>query len=242
MGMKSAYVSGVRGARRVAEKTGLLARLDRSKSRTGQYVRSLFAIYDGRDLARLDIPWWTYPAIDRVEAFLADRGDRCRVLEFGAGASTLWLARRCKEVHSVEHDIEFADQLAPLLEDHPNVTLHKVAAVRTHGVPAVPSQRRGHEHLDFAPYVAMADEIGGMFDLVVVDGRARVASLRAAVPHLAEDGVLVFDNANRKRYHPGIDGSGLSVEYLRGLAPSLPYPSTTALLTRAEGSVAWRTS
>lgn len=235
MGMKSAYVSGVRGARKVAEKTGLLARLDRSTSRTGQYLRSLFAIYDGRDLATLGVPWWTYPAIDRVEAVLAERGDRCRVLEFGAGASTLWLARRCKEVHSVEHDIEFADQLAPLLAEHPNVTLYKVAAVPARGVPRAASQRRGHEHLDFAPYVAMADEIGGTFDLVVVDGRAREASLRAALPHLAEDGLVVFDNANRRRYRQGIDGSGLTAEYLRGVAPSLPYPSTTALLSRVPG-------
>jgi len=235
MGLKSAYVSGVRGARQVAEKTGLLARLDRSTSRTGQYVRSLFAIYDGRDLATLGVPWWTYPAIDRVEAFLTGRGDRCRVLEFGAGASTLWLARRCKEVHSVEHDAEFADQLAPLLAEYPNVTVHKVAAIPAQGVPRAASQRRGYEHLDFTPYVAMADEIGGTFDLVVVDGRAREASLRAALPHLAEDGLVVFDNANRRRYRPGIDGSGLNVEYRRGMAPCLPYPSTTALLTRAKG-------
>ena len=235
MNTRSAYVSTMRKARTVADKVGLLDRLSRSNTRRAQYLRSMFAIYDARELATLDVPWWSYPAIDRVDAVLAGRGDRTRVLEFGAGASTAWLARRCREVHSVEHDLEFADEIAPLLAQYDNVTLHKVAVpTAVEGRPSVRSNRRGHEHLDFAPYVAMVEQIGGTFDLVVVDGRARVASLSAAVPHLADDGVVVFDNASRAEYKSGIAASGLHAEYLRGLAPSLPYPSTTALLTRKE--------
>jgi predicted O-methyltransferase YrrM len=235
MNTRSAYVSGMRKARTVADRVGLLDRLSRSDTRRAQYLRSMFAIYDARDLTTLDIPWWSYPAIDRVEAFLAARGDRTRVLEFGAGASTAWLAKRCREVHSIEHDIEFADEIGPLLAGYDNLTLHKVpVSPAVDGAPAVRSKRRGHEDLDFSPYVAMVEEIGGTFDLIVVDGRARVASLAAAVPHLADDGIVVFDNANRAEYKSGIAGSGLHAEFLRGLAPSLPYPSTTALLTRKE--------
>jgi hypothetical protein len=235
MSARSAYASAMRRARTVAARIGLLDRLSRSNTRRAQYLRSMFAIYDARDLTTLDIPWWSYPAIDRVEAFLAARGDRTRVLEFGTGASTAWLAKRCREVHSIEHDIEFADEIAPLLAGYDNLTVHKVAVSPAGpGQPAVRSNRRGHQHLDFTPYVAMVEQIGGTFDLIVVDGRARVASLAAAVPHLADDGVLVFDNANRAEYKSGIAGSGLHAEFLRGLAPSLPYPSTTALLTRKE--------
>ena len=235
MNARSAYVSGMRRARTVADRIGLLDRLSRSDTRRAQYLRSMFAIYDARDLTTLDIPWWSYPAIDRVEAFLAARGDRTRVLEFGTGASTAWLAKRCREVHSIEHDIEFADQIGPLLAGYENLTVHKVpVSPAVPGQPAVRSNRRGHEHLDFTPYVAMVEQIGGTFDLIVVDGRARVASLAAAVAHLADDGVIVFDNANRAEYKAGIANSGLHAEFLRGLAPSLPYPSTTALLTRKE--------
>jgi predicted O-methyltransferase YrrM len=147
MNARSGYVSGMRRARTVADRIGLLDRLSRSNTRRAQYLRSMFAVA---------------------------------------------------------------------------------------GQPAVRSNRRGHEHLDFTPYVAMVEQIGGTFDLIVVDGRARVASVAAAVPHLADDGVLVFDNANRAEYRSGIAGSGLHAEFMRGLAPSLPYPSTTALLTRKE--------
>ena len=235
MNARSAYVSGMRTARTVADKVGLLDRLSASDTRRAQYLRSMFAIYDARDLAALDVPWWSYPAIDKVEAFLKARGDRTRVLEFGAGASTAWLAKRCVEVHSIEHDLEFADQIEPLLAGYGNLTLHRVKVSTTRAdQPAVRSRRRGHEDLDFTPYIAMVEEIGGTFDLIVVDGRARVASLAASSPHLAEDGVIVFDNANRSEYKVGIAGSGLHAEFLRGLAPSLPYPSTTALLTRKE--------
>jgi hypothetical protein len=137
MNARSGYVSGMRRARTVADRIGLLDRLSRSNTRRAQYLRSMFAVA---------------------------------------------------------------------------------------GQPAVRSNR----------YVAMVEQIGGTFDLIVVDGPARVASLAAAVPHLADDGVLVFDNANRAEYRSGIAGSGLHPEFLRGLAPSLPAPSTTALLTRKE--------
>ena len=122
---RSAYVSGMRKARSVADKIGLLDRLDRSGRRRAQYVRSMFAIYDARDLATLDIPWWsTRPSTGSRPSWPTAATGR-RVLEFGAGASTAWLAKRCREVHSVEHDIEFAEQIAPLLGGHGNVTVHR---------------------------------------------------------------------------------------------------------------------
>ena len=69
-----------------------------------------------------------------------------------------------------------------------------------------------------------------LFDLIVVDGRAREAAMRAAIPHLAPDGLIVFDNSHRKRYQEAIAESGLSEQVFRGLTPSLPYPDRTSLL------------
>lgn len=45
------------------------------------------------------LPWWPYPAVNAIEAVLEPDW---RVLEFGSGRSTLWLADRCAAVVSIE--------------------------------------------------------------------------------------------------------------------------------------------
>jgi predicted O-methyltransferase YrrM len=228
--LRETYVSGWRLARQAAEKTGVLDRLDRAQSPVARHARSMFAIHDVGDLSRLDLPWWTYPAIAEVDAALAARGGKARVFEYGSGASSVWLGRRAAEVHSVEHSGEFVDFLGPALAEVPSVHLRHVEAPQRGGKAQVPSQRHGHDGLDFADYVASIDEIGGLFDLIVVDGRARSACLRRAIPHLAPDGLIVFDNSNRPRYQEAILTSGLEATRYRGWVPSLPYQSETTIL------------
>jgi predicted O-methyltransferase YrrM len=230
--LREAYVAGWRTARRAADRTGLLARLDRADNRAAQHARTLFAIHDVEDLSRLDLPWWTYPAIAEVDAALTARAGGARVFEYGSGASSVWLGRRAAEVHSVEHSRDFVDFLAPALAEVPNVHLRHVEAPQRGEQARVPSQRHGHEGLDFADYVASIDEVGGSFDLIVIDGRARSACLRQAIPHLADDGLIVFDNSNRVRYSEAIVTSGLRATRYRGLAPCLPYQSETTVLRR----------
>ena len=148
------------------------------------------------------------------------------------GASTLWLARRVDEVHTVEHHAGFAERMRPEFAAHPHVTLHQVEA-RWSTRPGVPSGKAGHEGLDFADYVAAIDRVGGRFDLIVIDGRAREACLMAAIPHLAADGLIVYDNSGRRRYRSAIEESGLVERRFAGLTPTLPYPEQTSLLAHA---------
>lgn len=232
MGPRSLYVDAARRVGALAEQRGWLDALAARDHWFPQHLRTLPAIYDAVALAELDLPWWTYDAIDEVERFLSAR-PAARVFEFGSGASTVWLARRAAEVHSLEHDAEFAALVTDLVDRPDRVTLHVVPATPvTSGLPEVASERVDHTHLDFADYVATIDEVGGPFDLIVVDGRARVACLRRALPHLADDGMVVFDDVGRRRYRPAKDVPGYRTTVLSGAKPSLPYPSSTALLTR----------
>jgi hypothetical protein len=124
----------VRGARQLALASGALDMLDRRRDRRlPLFLRSLFAVHDIEDLGRLDLPWWTFGAIERVDAFLRSRGGRARAFEYGAGASTLWLARRCARVVTVEHDREWWPPLAAHLKSLDNV--------EARCIPPVPSQR-----------------------------------------------------------------------------------------------------
>lgn len=232
--MKSIYIKIVRAAAGLLRAAGAMTLLDRlaPRSRVAAWLRSLFAIYDVEQLARLDVPWWTFDSAEQVTAFLKARPD-ARVFEWGSGASTLWLAARAGSVHSVEHHAGWASELAPRLPD--NVTLSVVEpAASSH--PVVGSAKPGHAGLDFAEYVAAIDAVEGDFDVIVIDGRAREACLARAVDRLRPDGLIVFDNVDRQRYVDAIDTLGARVEVVmtRGLTPALPYPTRTALLRPAQ--------
>lgn len=231
--MKSLYINTMRAGRSVARRVGLLGALERSSSRDAQWVRSLFSIYDSADLASLDVPWWTYSAIDEVEAFLAALGGGARAFEYGAGASTLWLAKRCASVTSVEHDTGFAASMQPLFDAQPNVRVMVVPDVPATGAPGeARSRRAGYGERAFDAYVSSIDAVDGEFDLVVVDGRARNACMARAIPRLAPGGILLYDNSDRDEYRAAIEGSGLAERALRGRAPALPFGSQTSLLQR----------
>jgi len=231
-GLRGAYVAGVKTARKAADKSGLLNKLATSESPRVRHLRTLFSIHDVADLAELDLAWWSYPAMERVDEFLSTR-PAARIFEYGAGASTAWLAKRTAEVHSVEHDAKFVDYVRTLLGDTPGVTLHAVTPTPLTERTTVRSQRAGHTDLDFGAYVATIDEVGGEFDLIVVDGRARVDAFRRALDHLKSDGVVVFDNIRRKRYWDVLSAMpGLRIELFKGGTPALPYPTTTGLIWR----------
>ena len=227
--MKSFYIRVVRAVRVVLRVTGLLGLLDRlaGRSRTVLWVRSWLSVYDLEDLLAFDVPWWTFEAADRVEAFLAERPG-CRAFEWGSGASTVWLGRRCETVISVEHDPAWADRMRAALPGNARLRLVEPVA----GV-AVPSAKPGFAGLDFSDYVAEIDGVAGPLALIVIDGRAREACLDRAVERLATGGLIVLDNVDRARYREAIArfGQRLDVQWTRGRTPALPYPTRTALIS-----------
>ena len=231
-GLKTAYAAGARATGRVLVKTRVMSEHPPSRDkRTRHWLHSLTRVHDSLAIARLDVPWWTYRAVDVVDVWLAARPSPARVFEYGSGASTLWLAKRSAEVHSVEHHAEFGAMMAERLAEVPNAHLAVVEAADSSS-PRVPSGKEGHGGLDFAAYVDALDRVEGSFDLVVVDGRAREACLAKALPRLARGGIVVYDNSARRRYRPAIEQSGLQEHALRGLTPTLPYPDQTSVLVR----------
>lgn len=231
---KGLYAAGARGAGSVLTRAGLLSEQPPSRDqRTKHWMYSLTRAYDSLAIAELDVPWWTYRAVDVVEAYLsglATRSKPVRVFEYGSGASTLWLAKRADEVHSVEHHREFGEHLRPSLAPLANVDFRIVEPVPS-DAPVVGSRKEGAAGLDFAGYVAGIDDVPGEFSLIVIDGRAREACLERARHRLEPGGVIVFDNTRRRRYREAIQRSGMAERRLTGLTPTLPYPDQTSILT-----------
>ena len=242
-----AYLQAVRVARRRLEGTSLLRAWDRQAAAHPRsslaHFRTLLAVHNASDLVAMDLPWWTYEAIDTVDKFLANRGGQARVFEYGSGASTVWLARRSGSIDAVEHDAQWVGLVRELLGAatgvQAEVRLHTPAVVAS-GSPRVTSRAPSGQGLDFHDYVHTIDDVGGRpFDLVLVDGRAREASLMRALDRVADDGLVLLDDAQRDRYRPSLTAAealGWSVTVTRGRTPCQPLPRETALLRRRSGS------
>lgn len=237
--VKRAYATIARGAGRALTKIKVLpADPPPRTKRLRHWAFSLTRAHDSLGISELDVPWWTYRAIDAVEQFITERrrhGD-VRAFEWGSGASTIWLARRVTRVHSVEHHRGFGEMIqARLGSEYPNAALEIVEPQPSNN-PVIGSRKEGHGGLDFAAYVAFIDRVApqhGPFDVIVVDGRAREACLAAALPHLAPGGIVVFDNTRRRRYRDAIAALPVAETRYDGLTPTLPYPDRTSVITAA---------
>ncbi len=123
------------------------------------------------------------PEIEALRAVLEERKPE-RVLEWGAGGSTLYWPKLFPEIKwlSIEHNPDYARALEG--KTAPNVTLMQ---------------------LDYPDYHELKAEQVGTFDLIIVDGRHRVRCLDVARDLLNPGGAAILHDAGRERYAPAKD-------------------------------------
>jgi Methyltransferase domain len=121
------------------------------------------------------VPWVPRLARRAIQRVLHPES---RVLEFGSGMSTLWLASRCAFVHSIEHDPRW----------HAVMTERLAAA----GV----TDRVRYELRDLPSYANLADVGEATFDLCVIDGAERAACATNAVNAVRPGGYVYWDNSD----------------------------------------------
>ncbi len=232
---KRAYVAAVRSVRPLVSGLGLLSVLERrgQSDTRARWARSLFAIHDVDDMVKLDLPWWTMDAIEKVDAYLSQHPG-ARVFEYGSGASTVWLSKRAASVTSIENDRGWFDVISRKIHGIQNIELMLVEPdAKPHPDARFASEKAGWRDKTFHDFVHAIDRLEGRFDVIVIDGRARPACLEHATPRLADDGLIVFDNTGRAAYRRAIAASPLRAERTTGLTACLPYSDETTLLTRA---------
>lgn len=178
-----------------------------------RWFASLFAIYETDRMIALDLPWWNVAATREIADFLTARGNNARVFEYGSGASTVWLAKRCGEIVTVEHDKPWLDTFQRQTKGFDHVSLL-------------------YRPIDDGPhaYVEAIDEFDGEFDMIVVDGRHRSACLKQAESRLKRGGIVLFDDSGRSRYRAAIETSALVETRHYGRSYCVPYPDYTSLM------------
>jgi hypothetical protein len=127
------------------------------------------------------IPWYRYPAIDFLEPRVTAELD---VFEFGSGNSTLWWAARVATVVAVEHDAGWAETVGASAPENVEILM-------------VPLERDGD-------YCRTPQRIDKLFHVLVIDGRDRVNCAIQGMSALREDGVIIWDDSQRRRYRHGL--------------------------------------
>jgi predicted O-methyltransferase YrrM len=152
-------------------------------------------------------PWINAGAVRYLRAHLAPD---MRVLEFGGGRSTIYFSRLAGSLVTVEHNEKWRRKVAALIERFgaANVTLTFLppGAQAADGVARPPAW----EHVGMTPrrpeFAAYFDHILGYpdehFDVVLVDGRARVECALNAMDKIKPGGLLVLDNSEWEKYDP----------------------------------------
>lgn len=231
--IKQVYKAQVIVLKKMAYLTGVLSYLDKKAptSKRCHFLRSLFAVYQLQDMIDLDVPWWTYDAIEWMEQYFIEHPNSS-VFEYGSGASTVWLAKRAQSVVSLEHDKHWFAALKNNLELFNHVTL----------MLEPPKQATHHSSLDylspkakgleFRAYVHAIERSPTPFNVIIVDGRCRVACLEQALIKLDKHGVILFDNSNRTRYQKALEQEGIQIKRFPGRVPGSPFKSETAIITK----------
>jgi len=133
------------------------------------------------NLAHPDWPWLTPAAV----RFLEHRLEPGNVVyEWGAGRSTLWIARRVKKILSVEHDSIWFKKIQSRADRLGLNNLELELIQDGHGLPYA------------SPYVNAVYKLPDCFDLIVVDGIHRSHCALAALGKVKPCGMILVDNAN----------------------------------------------
>src|SRR5579863_2439198 len=76
-----------------------------------QYVPRVLAhnVLGNKTPADLELPWFSYAAIDFLKDYLQPDMSVC---EYGSGGSTLFFSHRVKSVHSIEDNSEWFDVIS----------------------------------------------------------------------------------------------------------------------------------
>lgn len=166
-------------------------------ARHPEAVASIGTVFRHDPAVGVDAPWWNRRAVAYLDSQLRPGQ---RVLEWGSGGSTAWLAARGARVTSVEHDPGWAAQVMARCPGA-DVRAIPAAAAGTIGEPFHLNDLRDPRERFFDDYVAVIGEFPDRsLDIVIVDGMCRAECFRRAAPKVRPGGLLVSDDSDMPPY------------------------------------------
>jgi SAM-dependent methyltransferase len=136
----------------------------------------------------LELPWFSYAAIDFLDDFARAEMHVC---EYGSGGSTLFFAQRVKSVYSIEDNPQWFELVGNRLREE---------GVKNATMRLCPFDFKNPVGFEQSEYLnAIPDE---KFDIVVVDGseewtQVRPICFEKAENHVKPGGIIVVDDSWR---------------------------------------------
>ena len=174
-------------------------------------------VINGKTPLELELPWFSYAAIDVLEDFLQPHMTVC---EYGSGGSTLFFARRTRSVYSIEDNSQWFERVRSRVSEKElnNVTLTLCPFDFKNPV--------GFEQSDYLN--ALPD---ARFDVIVVDGSEEWTQVRPTCFHKAESrikkgGVIIVDDSWR---YPSLraNHTGKGFQVCQSVGPCRPGVTST---------------
>jgi len=160
------------------------------------------------------LPWMTYSAIHFFEKRI---NKDMTVFEYGCGNSTLWWAKRVKNIVSCEHDKAWYDTMNNKISQ--NVELHQV-------------------DLEYGgSYCGKVSDYSMTFDVVIIDGRDRVNCAKNCLNALTDRGVIIWDDSDRAIYQEGfnyLQEKGYKRIDFEGMGPALTFSWCTSIFYKED--------
>jgi predicted O-methyltransferase YrrM len=196
------------------------------------------------------VPWITYPAAAMLSRIV--RPD-FRVFEFGSGASTLWWNKNVQTVVSVDHNPKWIEKLkaeAPQADirhrgincpvDSGHAAILEEFFQKNYRLPLSGAAQHNNEHgLTSREFMGYAAELltypRGYFDVIVVDGMARVLTAWLAARQIKPNGIILFDNTERWQYNAAyqfLTDAGFAKLDFWGIGPVQCYEWCTSFFVR----------
>lgn len=175
-------------------------------------------------------PWMTFSAIAAQEKMFPVG----TVFEWGSGGSTIFYRNRAKRVITIEHDLEYFELVSKRLRASDDHEYHLIPP--TDRIDEKYQSTMCSDLGSFEDYVRFIDRFRDeTFDVVCVDGRARVPCVEAAASKVKPGGFLVLDNSERLIYQSvnEILGSEWNAIRFAGCGPYNRYFWETTIFGRA---------
>ena len=157
------------------------------------------------------LPWYTYPAVDFLRT--RDFSDKT-ILEFGGGQSTLWWAKRAKNVITLEEDGNWYEMLKRTIPSNAKLFLISKES-REKCVAEVESALKTLE----IPH----------YDVVIIDGLFREQMVDIACRVVRPEGAIICDNAEGYGFYDGFKDRRLKRVDFFGHAPGVIFPHCTSI-------------
>ena len=184
-------------------KNYLIYTLLNKKFNLKRLLRKFQLLVKGIEIGDKKIPWIPIKAKIWLDNNL--RSDMV-VFEYGSGLSTLYFSEKVNKIVSIEHDKEWYNKTYDKLKEKiPNLEYFLIEPehLETGIKEQVNKIYQSHLYQDFyfTKYVQSIDKYpDGHFDLVFIDGRARIGCILHSIDKIKPGGYIILDNSDAKRY------------------------------------------